>query len=190
MTINDFDNLVDHASIAEWKAGHDAAYSRMVTTASDLETAKAAHRMAEQASEAAVAGDGNAMAAETKLMAAETALRVAQKVADAAAAAFRRQHDRETIVRGLAHKPVYENGIALRLAAAKAGDAAKAALALAEQNYRAATEQMLAACRNGLSDVHGALSGSEALRSEVDERAVWTARGIDANAPRHTWQPE
>lgn len=164
MTINDFDNLVDHASIAEWKTGHDAAYSRMVTTASDLETAKAAHRMAEQASEAAVAGDGNAMVAETKLMAAETALRVAQKVADAAAAAFRRQHDRQTVVRGLAHKPVYENGITLRLAAAKAGDEARAALALAEQNYRAATEQMLAACRNGLSDIHGALGGPDTLR--------------------------
>ena len=165
----------------------------MRETSAALETATAAHSKAEQASQEAVAGNGGDPAkAEDALEAAAKAKRVAQKVADAAVATFQREHGREAIVRGMAHRGVYERGIALRVAAARAGDAARAALAAAQSDYEAACKLMEAARNGGLPDLHGALSPYDpnSLRTEAQERAIWVARHVDPDAPKHPWQPE
>jgi hypothetical protein len=67
--------------------------------------------------------------AEVQLETATRGLTVARKISAAAEIAFTRSTDREQIARGIAHKPVYEAGIKARLAAAQAGDKAKADLA-------------------------------------------------------------
>jgi hypothetical protein len=184
------EDLIDHASIADWKAAHDAAHARKLATAIDLASAADAHRNAERASDVAVASGGDAMSAETTLIAAETTLRVARKVADAAAATFKRLQDRENVVRGKAHVPVYLHGVRQRIAAAAKGDAARAMLAEADDESKAASDMMRQACSAGCSDAFGGLDGPHVLRTEIEERAHWTSRQVDPDAGTHPWRPE
>jgi hypothetical protein len=185
-----FDDLIDHASISDWKAAHGAAYARKVQTADDLEAATAAYRKAVAASERAVAGNGDPMAAELTLETATRNLTVARKIATAAEAALARSRNREHIVRGMAHKGVYVAGIRARIAAARAADSAKAALADADRAYLDATALISRAREGGCPDVHGATDGPHVLRSAQEELKHWASRNIDAENPIHPWQPE
>lgn len=192
MNVNEISTLVDHKSIADWKASFEALNAARIEADSRLADAQKAAKAAHKASEAALAGRGalSVEDAEDGIEAAERTLRIATKVADAATKKFNRERDRQHIVTGIAHRGVWAEGVRQRLAAAKAGDAAKKALADAEKAYADAHELMNYAAQNHCAAIGRNEHGQVALKTEAEERAHFAANRIDPDAPVSWWQPE
>lgn len=133
--------LVKHEVIGAAHAKRDAARQKLTGAVQHVAEAQAAHKVAAEASELAVNGEGtlSPVDAEVLLEAAVRALTVSEKVRAAADAAHQAADDAITTAMGEAHKPVYAAGIELRLASARKADAARAMLAEAEVEFNQAT---------------------------------------------------
>jgi hypothetical protein len=191
MTDTNPSDLIDHKMMQDHQDAVNALAAKLSAANEALRAEQAIHTVAARNYQQAVSGGvGNKHETRAALDAATTRLLVEQEAAAAAAAAFDAEENRRLIVRALAHKPLFEHGIAGRMAAARAADAARAALQQAEEDYKASTQVIRAAMTSGLSDVHDATDGPNIMKTEAEERTLWSARNIDADAPKHPWMPE
>lgn len=182
------DGLIDHDLIAAWHAENVAAADRLVAARLALAKAEEEHIAASHATgRAANAGDEqDVMAAQLRLEEKARFLKVAKDIFDSAAAAMTRSNGRRELVRGMAHRGMFEDAVRQRVEAARCADLAREALGKAEAGYRAATAQVRLAFQNGLSDCQGgALDGFDLVRTEAQERKHWKDRGIDPDRPKH-----
>ncbi len=169
-----------------------ALRERATKAAEALRVEQSVHSTAEANYRAAV-DNASADRHELKsaLDAAASRLVVESESCDAAKAAFLHAQDMTPRITAAAHRPMYEDGIRRRLAAAQEADRLKASLAAAAAEYADASEQMRQACGSGLTDVHGALSlgtgGFGVLVSHAVERKIWTDRRVDPSNPKHPW---
>jgi hypothetical protein len=193
MNTNEINKLVDNESLDAWKASYATLTANKASADSRLDDAQKALKLAQKASDEAVAGIGGLSIedAEDAILAGEKACRIAIKIADHADKKFNHERDRQHIVTGLAHVPVWADAVKKRLAACKAGDAAKKAMADAEAAFSDANAQLVYArqqhCGAPLGHV---LDGLVALKSEDEEMKAWASVRIDASAPVSWWQPE
>lgn len=135
------------ASLVDQKA-QDAANAKVATAAEKvksaaaiLATATASHRAASNAAELAV-GAGSAEAFEKGELheAEKRRLDVATRVHASATAAHQAAVDALPVAKGISYQPVYCYGVELSIAAGRKADAARAMLAEAEEDDKAAVE--------------------------------------------------
>jgi hypothetical protein len=184
------DNVIDQALIDASEAKFRTAVERYQNAVSSTAVARQKLQDARSASQRAVDGKGDisAIAAETGLHLAEFELRVAEKV-EAAALAFRQKCDEwKSNARGLAHAPLYFQGIRERIAAAAKADRARALLEQADVEHAAGLEMQAEAIRNGHPNLWNSINGPRHLLSEAAERAFWENQtGLDLEAGTTEW---
>lgn len=167
---------LDMALVEKAAAERIAAAERLEKANAELKAAEHAARVATAAAAAAV-GDPLALAKperdanDTLLM----AQRVAAICAEQLAAATKAQAD----AYAEAHRPVHDAGVAIRLAACKRADAAKAELAAAEAEFRRGSALVARAREKGCKASAGMEGGTIAtpVHSAAYEAAIW---GISA----------
>jgi hypothetical protein len=183
---DDFDRLIDHDIINGAAVRLTVAVERLSATAVDLNAATAAHSAAEDASRHAAAGDGDPMQAEHALEAAARMLAVAVKVHAAAEAAQSAAHADIHPARERGWRPVYVQGIRLRLQATKKADVARGILAEAEAEFNRATAVLNAANPAGLIYREGHQTPFGSYQDELKLWAVpnswWTGRPLEIPA--------
>jgi hypothetical protein len=180
------DTLIDHAALAVHQNLLNVLSERVSVANGLRNKAQAAYDEAQDKYQAAVFGrGGDAHELKITLEAAARRLSVESERSDAARAELQHANARTDIVRGIAHRKVYEDGIRRRIAASARWDAGKKEMEAAEADRATANAQMRGAMQAGLPDVHGALDGPDPMNSEAQERAHWHNRNVNPDRPSH-----
>ncbi len=174
--------LVDYDVISQASTYRQTQVTRLATATAQIATAQQNYDTAQAALKAAAQGTGgDPMVAALAIDDAVRARQVAAMVRDAAQQALQDADDKLRLAEGKAWRPVYLSGVRRRIAAAHAGDAARAALAAAEKEYAAASLVLEQAQNHGTVGVEGATLGSRPM-TEADEVNFWASHRFDAVA--------
>jgi hypothetical protein len=177
------DDLIDHALLASANARMAGASDCLKKTADDLASAKIMLNSAETAA-AKAPGIEN----EIVLEKAQRAVRVAEKSHAAAVANHTIIETWLALAKGIAHSQLFLAGLRRRVDAAMKADAARAMLAAAETEMRAATAMCRQAYAAGHPDIFGLCNRpiSVALTA-ADEIAAIEAQGVDLETGTYSW---
>ena len=182
--------LVDQTVITQAKTHYDTQAAKLATAITAVETAAQAYDAAQAALATAAHGEGSVSTedAARAVEDADRARRVAALVRQAADKAAETAKAAQFVAEGKAWRGVYLDGVRRRVAAARAGDEARAALEAADQAHAEATRLMEEAINHGTVGVQAAHDMTRRLMTEADEMKLWTSHRFDPVAGTYPGQ--